>query len=81
MKLTKKMIHRLQVLLENQGKARALASLREIDPRLLEEYGFSIEALDQGIGAWPWRKPEPAAVEKLDVELPAANEAEHKQAA
>ena len=71
----------MQVLFENHGKAQALARLMELDPRYLEEYGFSLEALQQGISAWPWRKPEPTAVTELGLDLPAANEVEHKEAA
>ena len=84
MNVFKRMIKKLQILLENHGKARALARLSELDPRLLQEYGFSIKAMQQGISAWPWREPlktETPAVSKIDPKTPAVNEVEHKEAA
>ena len=67
--------------LELAGRAKALEVLRAMDKDRLEQYGYSPAALQQGISAWPWRKPEPAAVTELALETPAANEVEHKQAA
>lgn len=40
---------------ERSGRARALSILRNMDPRLLSEAGFSPELMQLGIKAWPWR--------------------------
>jgi hypothetical protein len=45
----------LLTALERSGRARTLAVLRNMDPKLLRETGFSPELIQQGINAWPWR--------------------------
>jgi len=48
--------------LETQGRYRTLKVLRGMSPRQLEDFGISVELLEQGVSAWPWRAPE----EKID---------------
>lgn len=41
--------------LERSGRMRALSVLRDMDPKILQEAGFSPDLLKLGVGAWPWR--------------------------
>ena len=54
----RKMIKRFHETSLHIGKARALAGLRMMDPKWLDEHGYSIAALNRGVDAWPWRKDE-----------------------
>lgn len=56
----KNAIKAMQEALELKGRAKALGVLRTMDRRWLEENGYSIEALEQGISAWPWLSTEGA---------------------
>ena len=82
----KNIVNTIQETFMAQAKARTLAHLRSMDRKWLDERGFSLEALDQGVNAWPWRKPEPspadmAAISDLNLDVPAANEVDHRDAA
>ena len=56
----RKILKRVHETSEYIGKSRALAGLRTMDPHWLDKYGYSIDALNRGVDAWPWRKDEPS---------------------
>jgi len=55
-------IRSLQDALVRSGRIRARNELLRMSPRTLEDAGFSLELLETGVHAWPWRTETAAPV-------------------
>jgi uncharacterized protein YjiS (DUF1127 family) len=64
--------------LERAGRERARNELLRLDPRLVEDAGLSRELLHEGIGSWPWRLKDEAAVLEASREARYAAKAEKR---
>jgi hypothetical protein len=49
------------------ARARVQSTLLTMGPEWAEKYGYSWEALRQGIDAWPWRRSGEAKVEEKEI--------------
>jgi uncharacterized protein YjiS (DUF1127 family) len=45
---------------ENYAKRETLKHLREMPERQLVDLGFSLQLIEEGVQAWPWRENEDA---------------------
>lgn len=49
---------RIRASMQRAGYDRARREMLRLSDRLLDDVGVSRELLEQGVDAWPWRKPE-----------------------